>query len=131
MTSRNLKNIFKFLYININRIYMYLLNIIALNESASMFLIINENKLNENKRFKFIVFFFWIRNKIMIYTPWILLRAIIVKTYICYLYEWGKNLIHLLQSIFLPYIHWIYSPIIIFQICICYNLFHRSMIFKA
>jgi len=46
MTSRNLKNIFKFLYININRIYMYLLNIIALNESASMFLIINENKLN-------------------------------------------------------------------------------------
>ena len=57
MTSRNLKNIFKFLYININRIYMYLLNIIALNESASMFLIINENKLNENKRFKFSVFF--------------------------------------------------------------------------
>ena len=130
MTSRNLKNIFKFLYININRIYMYLLNIIALNESASMFLIINENKLNENKRFKFIGFFFWIRNKIMIYTPWIL-PGLLVKTYICYLYEWGKHLIYLLQNIFLTYIHWIYSPIIIFQICICYNLFHRSMIFKA
>ena len=58
MTSRNLKNIFKTLYININRIYMYLLKVVALNESASMFLIINENKLNENKRFKFIGFFF-------------------------------------------------------------------------